>query len=156
MSSQANPYFQYIIGASITSAARFCLQQANKTCHELLGFKNKVALVEQPEMTQVTKDGETIWQRNYYISQEGAVTRINQNDTDAVFFQIDDLEFVQNMENFSAEFTQMEKNFANKLKANLLGSEILTMACEEIIIALFTSQSKKSYMRLDAVDYKKC
>lgn len=33
MSSQANPYFQYIIGASITAAARFCLQQANKTCH---------------------------------------------------------------------------------------------------------------------------
>lgn len=28
------------------------------------------------------------------------------------------------------------------------------MACEEIIIALFTSYSKKSYMRLDAVDYK--
>jgi hypothetical protein len=27
------------------------------------------------------------------------------------------------------------------------------MACEEIIVALYTSYSKKSYMRLDAVDY---
>lgn len=58
------------------------------------------------------------------------------------------------MENFSAEFTQMETQFADRLKTNLLGSDILKMACEEVIVALFTSQSKKSYMRLDAVDYK--
>lgn len=57
------------------------------------------------------------------------------------------------MENFSADFTKMEREFADQLKTNLLGSDILSMACEEIIIALFTSYSKKSYMRLDATDY---
>lgn len=100
------------------------------------------------------KDGEMTWVRNYYISQENAVTRINQNDTDAVFFQINDLPFCQSMENFSENFTKMETDFANQLKTNLNGSSILKMACEEIIVALFTSYSKKSYMRLDAVDYK--
>jgi hypothetical protein len=48
----------------------------------------------------------------------------------------------------------MEDDMALQLKSNLNGSDVLKMACEEIIIALFTSYSKKSYMRLDAVDYK--
>lgn len=62
MSSHANPYFEYIIGASITAAARLCLQQANKTTHQLLGFKEGVALIDQPDMIQiVNKEGETVW-----------------------------------------------------------------------------------------------
>ena len=71
-----------------------------------------------------------------------------------MFFQIGDLPFCQAMDNFSDAFRQMENKIADRLKENLGGSNILKMACEEIIIALFTSYSKKSYMRLDAVDYK--
>jgi hypothetical protein len=47
----------------------------------------------------------------------------------------------------------MQKTIASNLKANLGDSDILKMACEEQIIALFTSYAKKSYIRLDAVDY---
>jgi DNA polymerase elongation subunit (family B) len=44
MSSPANPYFYYIIGASITAGARECLQMANLTIHQTLGFQGGVAL----------------------------------------------------------------------------------------------------------------
>lgn len=47
----------------------------------------------------------------------------------------------------------MEELFNNTLRKNLNGSTVLKMACEEIIVALYTSYSKKSYMRIDAVDY---
>ena len=57
------------------------------------------------------------------------------------------------MENFGQEFRNMEGTIAQTLKTNLKGSELLKMECEEIIVALFTSYSKKSYMRLDAGDY---
>lgn len=66
---------------------------ANKAVHQTLGFRDGVAMIESPPMFQELVEGEMVWKRCYYNKQEGAQSRINQNDTDAVFYQISDLQW---------------------------------------------------------------
>jgi DNA polymerase elongation subunit (family B) len=116
------------------------------------------------------------WTRNMFNS---VGNRVLQNDTDSAFFTMMGTTMEQvlqnNKESFPLAFANMSTIMRNRLNANLatqgqsnfqkltvdelIGGKAvpdqnqgpLEMECEELIVAVFTSQAKKSYVRLDAV-----